>query len=511
VGVVAKRVVALGDLRQREAHRAINISGFFVTPGFVDIHAHSDLALLVDRRAASKVRQGVTSEISGQCGFSAAPLAGQTRDELGIWAARFGLGPSWHSLTEYLEAIEGEGTALNFGALVGHANLRYAVMGGANRPATSSEMEAMSGMLAQALEEGALGLSSGLFYAPCAHADVAELVALAQVVAAHGGLYASHVRNEGLRLEAALDEAMGVGRSSGVPVQISHLKLASRARWGQAGQVLARLDAARAEGLDLTWDQYPYTAAATTLDSAVPPPFHAGGTAVLLQRLQKEQERTKIARTFAADAEGDWENMALDPGWDAITLSFHPTRPDLVGRTIAQIAAEEGSDALQTAFDLILETEAQVECVIYCMDEGDVATILSHPCTMIGTDAEALAADGPLSAGMPHPRTYGTFPRILARYVREKGLLTWEQAIHKMTGLPATRLGLCDLGVIREGAYADLVVLDPAIIADTATYAEPHRYPEGIQYVLVNGRFVVYEGHQTGERPGRALRHPRCV
>jgi len=511
VGVLGERVVALGDLRQREAHRAINISGLFVTPGFVDIHAHSDLALVVDRRAASKVRQRVTSEISGQCGFSAAPLAGQARDELRVWAARFGLEPSWHSLTEYLEAIEGEGTALNFGTLVGHANLRYAVMGGANRPATSSEREAMSGMLAQALEEGALGLSSGLFYAPCAYADMAELAALAQVMAAHGGLYASHIRNEGLRLEAALEEAMEVGRSSGVPVQISHLKLASSAHWGQAGKVLARLDTARAEGLDLSWDQYPYTAAATTLDAVVPPPFHAGGTAVLLQRLQKKQDRARIAQALAADTESDWENMALDPGWDAITLSFHPTRPDLVGRTMAQIAAEEGSDPLQTALDVILETEARAECVIYCMDEGDVATILSHPCTTVGTDAEALAADGPLSAGMPHPRTYGTFPRVLARYVRERGLLTWEQAIHKMTSLPAARLSLCDRGVVREGAYADLVVIDPAIIADTATYAEPHRYPQGIRHVLVNGRFVVYEGRQTEERPGRALRHPHCA
>jgi N-acyl-D-amino-acid deacylase len=511
VGVVGERVVALGDLGQREAHRAINVSGLFVTPGFIDIHAHSDLALLVDGRAASKVRQGVTTEVSGQCGFSAAPLAGQARGELEVWAARFGVEPSWHSLTEYLEAIEGEGIALNFGTLVGHANLRYAVMGGANRPSTSSEREAMGCMLSQALEEGAFGLSSGLSYAPCAYADLSELVALAQVMAAHGGLYASHIRNEGLRLEAALGEAMKVGRSSGVPVQISHLKLASRAHWGQAGEVLARLDAARAEGLDLNWDQYPYTAAATTLDAVVPPPFHAGGTAVLLQRLQKKQERARIAQTLRADTDSDWENMALDPGWDAIMLSFHPTRPDLVGRTIAQIAAEEGSDALQTALDLILETGAQVECVIYCMDEGDVATILSHPCTMIGTDAEALAADGPLSAGMPHPRTYGTFPRVLARHVREKRLLTWEQAIHKMTGLPAARLSLCDRGVVREGAYADLVVIDRAIIADTATYAEPHRYPEGIHHVLVNGLFVVYEGRQTEQRPGRALRHSRSA
>ena len=506
VGIVGEHVVALGDLRRREAHRATDVSGFFVTPGFIDIHAHSDLTLLVDSRAASKVRQGVTSEISGQCGLSAAPLSGQARDELHFWAARFRLEPGWHSLADYLATVERQGMALNFGTLVGHGNLRYAVMGGADWPATPAEREAMAKMLAQALEEGALGLSSGLFYAPGSYADLSELAALGQVVAAYGGLYASHIRNEASRLDAALEEAMEVGRTSGVPVQISHLKVASRARWGQAEQILDRLDAVRAEGLDLGWDQYPYTAAATSLDAVIPPSFHAGGTAALLQRLRNQQDRARIARALGAEAESDWENLALDPGWGAITLSFHPTRPELVGRTIAHIATDSGSDALETALDLVLETQAQAECMIFCMEEGDVATILRHPCTMIATDAEALAADGPLSLGMPHPRTYGTFPRVLAHYVREQRLLTWEEAVHKMTGLPAARLGLCDRGVVREGAFADLVVFDPAEIADTATFTEPRRYPEGICHVLVNGRFVVYDGCQTDERPGQALR-----
>jgi N-acyl-D-aspartate/D-glutamate deacylase len=269
---------------------------------------------------------------------------------------------------------------------------------------------------------------------------------------------------------------------------------------------LAYLDAARAGGLDLGWDQYPYAAAATTLDAAVPPQFHAGGMAALLQRLQDPEQRAQIAQAIVSDTEGDWENMTGESGWDNILLSFHPTRPELAGRTLADIAAASGADPLETALDLLLESEGQAMIVDFCMDERDVATILRHPSTIIVTDAEALAADGPLSLGTPHPRAYGTYPRVLARYVRQQALLTWEQAIHKMTGLPAARLGLRDRGHAREGAYADLVVLDPDTIADTATYAEPHRYPVGIHHVLVNGRFVVQDGVQTKERPGHVLR-----
>ncbi len=511
VGIAGGHIVALGALRQREAHQVLDVSGLFVTPGFIDIHAHSDLALLVDPRAESKVRQGVTTDISGQCGLSAAPLAGEARDELGIWAARFGLEqPSWQSLSDYLETVERRGVALNFGTLVGHANLRYGVMGSSNRSPTPAEQQAMAGMLAQALEEGALGLSSGLFYAPGSYAELAELAELGRVVAAHGGLYATHIRNEGSGLWDALREAMAVGWASGVAVQISHLKLASRSYWGQAERVLARLDAARAEGLDLGWDQYPYPAAATSLDAAVPPQFHAGGTAALLERLRNPQDRAQIARTIASDTEGDagipWENMALDSGWDHIVLSFHPTRPDLTGRTIADIAAARGADPLETALDLILETQAQAEIVDFCMDERDVTAILCHPRTIVATDMEALAAHGPLSAGTPHPRAYGAFPRVLARYVREQELLTWEEAIHKMSGLPAKRLGLRDRGIVREGAWADMVAFDPNTVADTATFTDPHRYPEGIHHVIVNGCLLVRDSVQTDELPGLVLR-----
>jgi N-acyl-D-amino-acid deacylase len=506
VGIKDERVIAVGDLQQHEAQQRLDVSGLFIAPGFIDLHAHSEVALLVDPRAASKVRQGITTEISGQCGLSVAPTLGQAGEEFGVWMARLGVEPSWNSLEGYFRILERQGVALNFGTLTGHGNLRNAVMGSTARSPTAAELDAMATMLAQSLEQGALGLSSGLFYTPGSYADTVELAALGKIAAAYGGLYATHIRNEGRNLETAIQEAMAVAQASGVPVQISHLKLACRDHWGQADQVLAYLDAARTEGLDLGWDQYPYTAAATALAAAVPPQFHAGGTAALLQRLQDPQARAQIAHAIRTDVEGDWENLTTDSGWDRILLSFHPTRPDLAGWTIADVAAASGADPLETALDLILDTEAQALIVDFCMDERDVATILSHPSTIIVTDAEALAADGPLSEGLPHPRTYGTYPRVLARYVREQALLTWEEAIHKMTGLPAARLGLHDRGSVREGAFADLVIFDPDTITDTATYDRPHQYPEGIHHVLVNGRFVVCDGIQTKERPGRILR-----
>lgn len=505
VAVVGDRIVALGDLHGREAGRTANIAGLFVTPGFVDIHAHSEFTLLADSRAASKVRQGVTTEVSGQCGFSAAPLLGQAREELPAFLNRVGLQPDWETMAGYLDRLERQGIALNFGTLVGHGTLRYAVMGGVDRPATPAERQAMARLLAEAMDEGALGLSSGLFYAPGSYADLQELAALAQVAAAHGGLYASHIRNEAAGLEASVEEAIAVGRAAGVRVEISHLKLACRDHWGQADRLLASLDAARAGGLDLGWDQYPYTAAATSLDAIVPPAFHAGGKEALLARLRSPAVRAEIAQSLASGRGRNWEYALDDSGWDSILLSFHPRRPDLAGRTLANIAAERAAAPLDTALDLILESDAQAAMVDFCMDERDVAAILCHPHTAIATDAEALAADGPLAEGVPHPRAYGTYPRVLARYVREDRLLSLEEAIRKMASQPASRLGLHDRGVVREGAFADLVVLDPRSVADTARFADPHRYPEGICHVVVNGRFVVWEGQQTAERPGQVL------
>lgn len=510
VGISGDRLAALGDLRGREAKHVVDAAGLVVAPGFIDLHAHSELTLLADGRGASKVRQGVTTEISGQCGFSAAPLLGLAREELPVFMNRLGLEADWETMDGFLGRLEGQGLALNFGTLVGHGTLRYAAMGGSDRPAGPAERGAMAQLLAQALEEGGLGLSSGLFYAPGSYADHEEMVALARVAAAQGGLYASHVRNEAAGIYDSVDEAVAVGRGAGVRVQISHLKLAGRDQWGQAPRLLARLEAARAGGVDVGWDQYPYPASATSLDSVVPPPFHAGGTDGLLARLRDPAARAEIAAALVGHQAGDWESVLEGSGWDRILLSFYPPGPELAGRSVADIAAGRDREPVETALDLILESGAQAAMIHFSMDEEDVAAILQHPLTAVVTDAEAVAADGPLAEGVPHPRAYGTYPRVLARYVRERGLLGWEEAVRRMTSLPAGRLGLRQRGVVREGAFADLAVFDPGSVVDAATFTEPHRYPHGIRHVLVNGRFVVRDGQQTPARPGRVLRRGAC-
>ncbi len=506
VGITGDRVVALGDLQGREARHVVDASGLIVAPGFIDLHAHSELTLLADGRGASKVRQGVTTEISGQCGFSAAPLLGLARDELPVFMNRLGLEADWVAMADFLARLEGQGLALNFGTLVGHGNVRYAVMGGADGPAAPTERQAMALLLAQALEEGGLGLSSGLFYAPGSYADHGEMAALAREAAVRGGLYASHIRNEAGGLFASVDEALAVGRAAGVRVEIAHLKLASRDRWGQADRLLAHLEAACSEGLDLGWDQYPYPASATSLDAIIPPPFHAGGREALLGRLRDPASRAAIAAALGPGEEQPWESIQESSSWDRLLISSYPPQPELAGRSLTDIAGERGQEPLEAALDLILESGAQAGMVHFSMDERDVATILLHPLTAVVTDAEALAVDGILAEGVPHPRAFGTYPRVLARYVRERGLLSWEEAVRRMTGLPAERLGLRQRGVVREGAFADLVVFDPASIADTATFTAPHCYPEGIRHVLVNGQFVVREGQQTQSFPGRVLR-----
>jgi N-acyl-D-amino-acid deacylase len=506
VGIAGDRIVALGDLRAQEARDIVSASGLIVAPGFIDLHAHSELTLLADGRGASKVRQGVTTEISGQCGYSAAPLLGLARDEIPVFMNRLGLEADWETMAGFLARLEGQGLALNFGTLVGHGTLRYAVMGGSDQPANPAERQAMARLLAQALEEGGLGLSSGLFYAPGSYADHEEMANLARVAAVWGGLYASHVRNEAGGIFASVDEAMAVGRAAGVRVEISHLKLAGRGQWGQAGRLLAHLEAARAEGVDVGWDQYPYPASATSLDAIVPPSFHAGGTEGLLGRLRDPAARAQIVGALASDAHEGWESVLEGSDWDRILLSSYPPQPELAGRSVGEIAGEWNQAPAETALNLILESAAQAEMIHFSMDEDDVAAILRHPLTAVVTDAEALAADGPLAEGMPHPRAYGTYPRVLARYVRQQGLLSWEEAVRRMTGLPAGRLGLQHRGVAREGSFADLVILDPEAVADTATFLAPHSYPDGIRHVLVNGQFVVLDGRLTQARPGRVLR-----
>jgi len=508
VGVRDERIVALGDLSREPAGRTLHAAGKVVAPGFIDMHSHSDWRLWVNRRAESKVRQGVTLEVVGNCGFSPAPVTAERREELRGFALYLpeGFEFRWGSVGEYLDALDAEGLAVNVVQLVGHGALRIAAMGFARRPPTAAELATMQRLLEDGLRAGAWGLSTGLIYAPGSYAATEELVALARVAARGRAIYASHVRGEGATLLPAVEEAIRIGRETGIPVQVSHLKAAGRPHWGRVADALARIDRAAAEGLDVHADCYPYTASSTTLRALLPDSALDGGLAGLLGRLADPAARAALREALERPAEGP--SLLDRVGWEQIMVAWAPGRPEAEGRSLAALAAATGVTPAEAALDVLAATAGRAAVVLFQLDEADVRRALAHPRVMIGSDGSALAPYGELGRGKPHPRSYGTFPRVLGEYVREQRVLTLEQAVHKMTGLPARRLGLRDRGVLRVGAVADLVVFDPRRVADRATYADPHRYPVGVEHVLVNGRLVIRDGEHTGSLPGRLLRLP---
>jgi N-acyl-D-amino-acid deacylase len=506
VGVRDDTIVAVGDLSRESAGRGLRASGLAVAPGFIDVHSHSDWRLWGNRRAESKIRQGVTTEIVGNCGFSPAPVAPEFLEDLKSFALYLprGLDFHWRSVGEYLRAFDGEGCALNVAQLVGHGTLRIAAMGFARRPPTGRELALMQRLLAEGMEGGAWGLSTGLIYAPGSFATTEEIVAVAGAAARGRGIYASHIRGEGATLLAAVGEAIRVGRENAMPVQISHIKAAGRPNWGGVARALALVDAARAEGLDVMADVYPYTASGTTLKTLLPDWTLEGGVEALLGRLGDPAARARIRHDIEAPPAGP--GLAERVGWDNIMISSCGPRPDAEGRRLSEIAAARGLDPLEAVFGLLRDAAGSASVILFQLDEADVRCALGHPAVMIGSDGSALAPAA--GAGKPHPRSYGTFPRVLGEYARAQRVLSLAQAVHKMTGLPAQRLGLADRGRVAVGAKADLVMFDPARVADQATYGDPQRYPLGIEHVLVNGRFVVRDGEHSGSLPGRVLTPP---
>lgn len=509
VGITAEAIVAVGDLSQESAGTTLRASGLTLAPGFIDVHSHSDWRLWVNRRAESKIRQGVTTEVVGNCGFSPAPVNPAFRAALAGFALFLpeGMDFSWQSVEEYLRRLDQGGLALNVVQLVGHGALRIAAMGFARRPPSGGELAHMKRLLAESLEGGAWGLSTGLIYAPGSFAETDEIVELARVAGRHRGFYASHIRGEGANLLNAVAEAIRIGREAGLPVEVSHLKAAGRPHWGKVRDALALITAARAEGLDVTADVYPYTASSTTLRTLLPPWALEGGVEAMLERLRDPAIRDRIRSDVEAGRTGA-ENFVANAGWDGIMIAYAPGRPEAEGRHLAALAREWATTPLAAAVDLILAAQGKAYMIVFQLEEADLKTALAHPSVMIGSDGSALAPSGPLGQGKPHPRSYGTFPRVLARYWRDERLLSLEQAVHKMTGLPAKKLGLKDRGVIRVGAKADLVVFNHKTVADLATYEDPHRYPAGIEHVFVNGRLVIKGGEHTGSLPGRVLTPP---
>lgn len=511
VGVAGDRIVAVGDLSvvdAREVGTVVDASGRVVAPGFVDPHGHSDGTVLVDGALASHLAQGFTTQLSGNCGDTLAPVSDRSAGWIDIALAEVGLTPRWRTFGEYLDAVEEARLGPNVAFLCGHNALRSAVIGPSPDPPAPHEAAAMARLLEEALDAGAFGLSTGLIYPPGIHARPDEVVALVRVAARRGALYASHIRNEAAGLFVALAEALETARSAGAGarLQVSHLKAADASVHGRAAEAIGLLESARRAGLDVSADQYPYAAAATALQTVLPPWLLAEPVARAIGALRDGRVRARIRGEIASGIPG-WENAAADPGWEGLVLTASPTRPDWAGRSLSEVAHVVGRDPLDVACDLLADDGLTTQVTMHCMVEPDVEAILGVPWIAVCTDAGGRRPGHPvLDAGVPHPRAYGSAPRVLGRYVRERGTLSLEAAVAKLTAVPAERLGLRERGVVREGACADLVTFDPATVADVATYARPAVPPTGIETVVVNGVVAVRDGRETGARPGRLLR-----
>jgi len=513
VGIRDGKVAVIGDLDAVEAEKSIRAEGLVVAPGFVDIHAHSDFTIMLNPRAESKIHQGVTTEVTGNCGATAAPISNTHRQEaldhllttLGISGSE-SLAWDWTSFGDYLDHLRRRPLGINLVPLVGHTMLRIAVMGTADRPPTEEEMVAQEELLDRCLCEGAFGMSTGLGYPPDAYSTTEELVRLGRVLARHEALYATHIRGEAQTLFEAIAEAVRIGQESGCRVEISHLKAGGLGNWGKAPQLLAYLDAARERGIEVAWDQYPYTAWGSGLIDYLPHWVAADGREKLAERLRDESIRQAIRAEIEREVQSGRHPLCAAP-WETVQIALveSPHNVSLEGKNIAEIAAEQNRNPFDVVFDLLADEKGAVKTLVFCISEDDVRTIMQHPLTAVATDGRAVAPYGILGRGKTHPRYYGTFPRVLGRYVRQENLLSLESAIHKMTLMPAERMGLRDRGRIAPDMVADLVVFDPATIRDEATFQDPHRYPTGIVSVIVGGQVVVHEGKHTGKLCGCIL------
>ncbi len=500
VAVTGDRITEVGRITATGSEE-IDLAGMALSPGFIDIHSHADLSLLVNPNAESRVRQGVTLEIVGQDGNSVGPMSDAgfrgTRDR---YRDSYGVDIDFRDLGGFLDQLDRSPATVNLATMIGHGTIRGLVVGGADRPATEDEIRRMRALIGDALDQGAVGLTSGLEYTPGSFADVSELVELATELRGTGYPYASHMRNEDDGVFAAVEETLHVGRMAGVPVQVSHLKAQGERNWWKAKAILRSLEDARAAGLDVHFDRYPYVAYATGLSNLFPAWARAGGSGAFIRRLEDPDQLPAIERLARA-------KVALLGSWDAVQISSTRTARNAYarGRRLGELAQERGEDPFSLTVRLLIEERNSVGMIGFGMSEENTAEILAHPLGMVCSDGGSYAPYGALSGGSPHPRGYGTFPRLMGHYVRS-GALSLELAVHKATAMPARKIGLTDRGVIEPGAFADLVAFDPATVADQATFEDPHQYPVGIPLVVVNGQVTLRDGEQTGARAGRAIR-----
>jgi N-acyl-D-amino-acid deacylase len=501
--VAGNRIAQVEAPGAGEARRVLDADGLVAAPGFVDIHSHSDYHLLLAPQAESSIRQGVTLEIGGNCGYAPAPIWSAWQAERAEeYRSRYGLDCSWRTLGEYFDALETARPAVNYGQLIGHNTLRGSATGGAARPASPQELAAMLDAVREGMGAGALGLSTGLAYPPACYADTEELILLSRVVTGLGGILAAHVRSEGDGLLEALDEIIGVARAAAIPLQVSHLKTMYRRNWDKLEAALARIEAAQAAGIDVTADRYPYTAANTGLDAILPRWAAEGSREDWLARLEDPSTRPRVLAELTARHESTWDQIV-------IAEVRHPRYRPHQGLTVAKAAGHERMRPEVFALDLLAADGGAVSAFYHAMSEANLDRILSRDWVMVGSDSACRTTGDPLGQGIPHPRAFGTFVRTIGPLVRESRLFSLETAIRKLTGDPCRRLGLADRGRVAQGFHADLVLFDPARVRDSATYEQPWSFPKGVHHVLVNGQLAVEGGVVTGARNGHVLRRPR--
>ncbi len=510
VGIVGDRIVAIGQLAGREAASRIDASNLVVAPGFIDMLGQSEFNVLADQRAASKITQGVTTEITGE-GSSIAPLNDAMVRSAQPTYDRFKVTLDFRTLNEYFARLEKNRPAINVGTFVGAGGLRAYVVGNDQKPASAADLDGMKKLVEQAMQHGALGVSTSLQYVPGRFASTDEIVELAKVARQYGGIYISHQRSESGQIMASLDEVFAVAERANIPAEVWHLKTAYKANWGRMADVLKHFDEARARGLDVTANMYPYDRASNGLDACLPLWVREGGLDQMLSRLKDPATRERIKKDMDDPNAKDWENQWYGSGGGAgvmISTVLDPSLRKWEGKNLVEIGKEMGKDPRDAAMDLVIADQGETSVIISIMREDDVRLALSSPMISIGTDSGARAEDGPLSESKSHPRAWGSFPRVLGKYVRDEKVITLEEAVRRFTSRPAGRVGLADRGILRPGMKADITIFNPDTVRDVSTYVDPTHYSQGIEHVLVNGKAVVAGGKITNQRPGEAIRGP---
>ena len=507
IGIRDGRIAAIGVLAAEARARTVDAHGLVVAPGFIDMLGQSELSILIEPRVPSKVFQGITTEITGE-GNSVAPLNDSIiRSDREVYE-HYGVTPDWRTLRQYFARLEKQGIGINLASYVGATSVRRMVLGDADRQPTPQQLDEMQALVEQSMRAGAVGLSTALEYAPAPYARTQELIALAGTAAKFGGIYATHMRSEGDGIMAALDEAFRIGREARLPVEIWHLKIAGKRNWGRMPEVVAKIDDARAAGIDVSANTYAYTAWANDLSAFIPPWAHDGGNLKLIARLKDRALRQRMRKEMMS-ASSEWDNEWEEiPGPEAVLISVvHKSGLlPLQGKTLAEVAKSWKKDPLDALFDLLIEDDALTQVAVFGMSEPDVALALVQPWVSVDNDSEGTSPEGILGRDHPHPRAYGTFPHILRKYVRQEKKLTLQDAIRKFTALSAQRMRLTDRGVLKAGMWADVVIFDPVTITDVATFENPNQLSQGMEYVLVNGVPVIEQGRMTGALPGKVLR-----